>query len=284
MSDLFNRDATFIVGSVKIPIRSKSPPGVVVPNLRVTFSIDKTDNRAPNKATVAVYNLNETHRKTIAERQPISIQAGYVGSTSLLFSGTISKGGVKTVKDRVDWVSTFESGDGAKEYQTARLNKSYGPGTPTIVVVQDLVNALGVGIGNVKQKMNTAQTRKNIKEFKKGFVVAGQVSNSLNKVFTALGFQWSIQDEQVQILLPGEATIESVVVLNPSSGLIGSPEVSEKGVVRFRSLLQGKIKPGRRVKIESRSANGLFKVQKVHHLGDTWGADWYTDGEGKAVS
>jgi hypothetical protein len=281
MSDLFNRDATITAGRVKIPMRAGD--GAF---LRFAFSVVKTNDRAPNTASLTIYNLNETHRKGLAKGQPLIIEAGYVGGTSVIFSGDITN--VDSTKDTVDWVTTVESGDGATGLSSGRLNKSYSPNADLRTVIKDLTKSLRLGIGNVDQKMSSVELRKQLTAFAKGVVLSGSAAESLNKVLVSAGFQWSVQDGKLQILEKDGATIETVVVLNAASGLIGSPEVGQaKGkqmaVVSFKSLLQGGIKPGRRVKIESLTAKGLFRAEKVTHSGDTHGQNWYTDGEATAV-
>ncbi|KKK49424.1 hypothetical protein LCGC14_3135220, partial [marine sediment metagenome] len=91
-------------------------------------------------------------------------------------------------------------------------------------------------------------------------------------------------DEQVQLLRQGGTNGDDQVLLNAASGLIGSPEIGEDGILDARSLLQGKLSPGRPVRIESSAIDdGFFRIEKVIHFGDIAGNEWYSDIEARAI-
>ena len=106
----------------------------------------------------------------------------------------------------------------------------------------------------------------------------------LDRLCKTLGYDWSIQDGQLQ-LLGARDTIEpgDAIVLNPASGMIGTPEPGENGIVEVRSLLIPQLSPGRRVKLEAAAIQGNYRVEKVVYQGDTRGQDWYADLELKPV-
>ena len=64
---------------------------------------------------------------------------------------------------------------------------------------------------------------------------------------------------------------------------MGSPQVGNKGVVRFRSLMQADVFPGRKLRFDSRHVTGDYRCEQVAYVGDTHGADWYCEGEAKAL-
>jgi hypothetical protein len=287
VSLLFNRDFSITVGPIKIAARPLDPLDKSKPTLRVVFSVEKTSSKDPNTAKLTIYNLNEAHRKILEQAfagpspkiLPIIIEAGYVGNVSQLFKGDVTYSYSK--KTGTTWETGIEAGDGARSYKTARMTKSYKGPVTMAAVVADVVKQFGLKPGNALTKIAT--NRRGLVLFKKGVAVNGRCSEILNRFLTSAGYQWSIQDEQLQVLEPGEASlIEGVVILNPSSGLIGTPELGQDGVLKAKSLLQGSIHPGKRVGIKSSTADGFFVVEKVTHSGDTWGSEWYTDLETKA--
>ncbi len=113
--------------------------------------------------------------------------------------------------------------------------------------------------------------------------LSGKVSKLLDKYVTSAGYQWSIQDGQLQVLAPDETLLDMITILSSVTGLVGSPEQSEKGIIKARSLLQPSIIPGRRVTVFSKMITGSYKATKASIFGDTWGTDWYTEFEGKPV-
>lgn len=282
MSELFNRDFAITVGSTKIVAREPSDVSISKPTLRVAFKVEKSLDRNPNKADIQIWNLNENHRKTLQKKQQIIVEAGYVSTMQLLFSGDITF--VNHVREGADWVTTIQNGDGSNQFASSQMNVSFAPGAQMEAVLKSAAEAMGVGLGNAMEKFGAGGFRKGITEFTRGIVTSGMTKDVLDRLASTTGFTWSIQDGELQILGPGDTTTEELVSLTKDSGLIGSPEVGEDGVVKAKSLLQGTIRPGRKIRIQSLMMDGFFRVEKVTHSGDTWGSDWYSELEAKPVS
>jgi hypothetical protein len=283
MSDLFNRDIAVTVGTLRIAARVKQAGGsalVAQPTLRVAFAVEKSLNRDPNKAEISIYNLNDEHRKALQKKQACIIEAGYVNTMEKLFNGDLTF--VSHNRETVDWVSKMQAKDGGVQYASARINKSFRPGTQMTAVLNQAAQALGVGMGNAQQAFS-GSLRGGLTQFTKGVTLSGRVSDVLDKFVSSAGMEWSIQDGQLQVLQSKSTTQQFVINLSADSGMIGSPELGEKGIVKVRSLLMGGLLPGRKVKIESAMVTGFFRVEKVKHYGDTWGTDWYSEMEAKPV-
>ena len=108
-----------------------------------------------------------------------------------------------------------------------------------------------------------------------GASLSGKWMTEMNKILSELGASMSIQDETAQIIWNNSNTMNDIIVISPSSGLIGSPK--EKGGdegIEFTCLLIPKIKPGGLVRIQSKSINDYFRVDSVVYKGDTYGNDW----------
>jgi hypothetical protein len=126
--------------------------------------------------------------------------------------------------------------------------------------------------------------------FLTGYVAHGRASTELERLLSARGLEWSIQDGRLQVL-PKRGTTAQVVSLSPDTGLVGSPEYGtpdKKGaasVLKVKALLQPQIKPGGKIRIDSANIHGVFfRVEEVEHRGDTAGGDWYSDAGATAVS
>jgi hypothetical protein len=293
---LFNRDFAMTVAGAPISIQKvNTTTGDITAALRVVFSIEKSDNRDPNRATVVIYNLSEPNRKILqigseaAEKSralglvydwPLVIEAGYALTRSQIFSGDIVRADSRI--EGTEWVTTIEAQDGGNKYRSARISQSFAKGTPLVAVLNTLAAALGVGFGN--SAAHFAASPRGLTVFENGLAVNGRVSKLLDKYITSAGYNWSIQDGQLQVLAPNETLLDAVVVLSPLTGLVGSPDKGEKGIIKTRSLLQPQIIPGRLVTMLSKSINGGYKATKVSHFGDTWGQDWYTEFEGKPMA
>jgi hypothetical protein len=248
-----------------------------VPTLRTVFHIEKTASADPNTANIQIFNLNPTHREFLKQNAgsagmilPVTVEGGYVGTREQLFKGDILT--ADSFHEGVDWITTIEASDGGKSYASKRFSKSFGAGTNLATVLGEVLLESGLGKGNLFAMIGTSPRKLFV--FKKGVVVSGRISDIFDKYISGAGFQWSIQDGQMQLIRPGRANLETVVLLNRYSGLIGSPERGEKGKITFSSLLIGSVRPARRVVIESETATGTFVVDRVTYSGDTWGNEW----------
>ena len=300
--DMFNRDMRLSIGRDSIPMQLAAPMGdsELQSMLRVAFSVERTTAKEPNTASVTVTNFAEENRfKLQIGAQliphdpkgdvlragyvwPLVIEAGYKDHLQQIFAGDITF--LNSGHSGTEWETRIEAADGGYQYATKRINKSFGKGTPVAAVMLALAQALGVGLGNSAAKFaNSAAFRKRFTVFKRGTTVSGLVSEQLSKYVMDLGYHWSIQDGQLQVLGLDETLLDTAVLLNKDSGMVGTPEYGEKGSITATSLLNGDLKPGRRVVIDSKNVIGSFRVEKVTHSGDTWGNDWVSHIEAKEV-
>lgn len=294
---LFDRALELQVGESTIPLYSKEKGTEV---LHASFTIERSKSKEPNRATISIINLGSSNRKKLQDGAllvprnpkgdvlvnkytwPIIIRGGYKENIRQLFSGDITF--VKNTSNHLDWVTAVEAQDGGRQYTSKRINQSFKAGTTVSSVLNAVAAALDVGLGNSAQVFaDSAAFRKKFTTFKKGVTIRGKCSEVLNKYVKSIGYTWSIQDGQLQILGLGKALLDSEIIVTPDTGLIGTPEIGEKGIVTATVLLQGEIKPGRQVSIESSTAEGKYRVQKVTHTGDTSANPWYSTFEGEAI-
>ena len=282
MSELFNRDISVQVGTTLVASRS-GDDDVTRPILRMSFKIEKTGTKDPSKADLTIWNLAEqTRSKFQTEKEPVIIEAGYVGNRSQIFSGDMSYG--SSMRQGTDWVTKFQAGDGETKFRSSRVNESFKPGVTLKAMFKKVAEATGLGLGNVINKINAGDFRGSLEEVTNGAVLSGNAMNELDKLAQSMGFGLQIRDGQLEILRANETTEDTAIRLEMESGLIGVPELGEKGAVKARSLLRGGLFPARKVEIIARRTgeagfeiNGFFRVGRVVHSGDTWGPDWYSD-------
>jgi hypothetical protein len=297
MSDLFNREIEINAGGLRIANRSLT--GESKPILRVVFKIEKTLQKDPNTAELTIYNLSKESRVALGEQDPntialrnivtTTILAGYYGNADLIFTGDLEYGASN--REGTEWVTTLQSADGGRQFRSARINLSFDSGTLLNDVLKTGAEALGVGLGNITTELAKGAPRSSAQQYVKGLVLSGQASTELDKIIKRAGFNWSIQDGQIQLIRPGGVlNPNEAILLQQGTGLIGVPELGDKGVIMARSLLQPDLTPGKKVQIRSGlRSNGqydldaFFRVDKSVITGDTWGTDWYTDIEASPV-
>jgi hypothetical protein len=265
-------------------IQTKLIEDQAAPILRVGFKVERTLSREPNACEIQIYNLNKDHRSKFQKKEiPITLEVGYVGNIFQIFSGNLSK--AQNRLDGRDWVTTIQVGDGNTEFRSARINQSIKGPAKIGDVLKAAAESFGLDLGNVSEKASQGSIRGKISEFVNGIVLSGKSEQQLDKVLKPMGYTWSIQDGEIQLLGPNETIGNTVALLTSSTGMIGTPEAGENGFVKTRALIQRDLSPGYRFKIESRNieVNGFYRVEKSTYVGDTWGGEWYVDIEGKPL-
>lgn len=171
-------------------------------------------------------------------------------------------------REGVDWLTKIESADGVAGYRSAILSHSLGPGATPLDSLKVIAKQMGLTLGQIKGFPDAAK-------FQQGRQLYGPARSELDALCRSHGLVWSIQDGVLQVLPSGGSLDAGAVLLNRSTGLVGVPERTEKGV-KITSLLQGGINPGRVVVAEAMVHGGTYVADTVTHEGDSHGGDWHT--------
>lgn len=264
MAELFGRKYLLNINDVQID------------SLRVKFGVEKTLKPEPNQAVIEVWNLSPDTRKRIQTKTvSVKLQAGYESGMKTILIGDLRR--VDHIRVGPDWITRVKSGDGENAVRGARVSKSFKPGAKLADVGKVLVDAMKIPAGNVLKKLQKGDVNGAISEFSTGISLQGPVYDNLVNTLANVGYDLSIQDGQMQALAKDEIVELPFVLLSAETGLLGSPEAGEKGIIKCKSLLNGELFPGRGVTLQSRDYSGLnYRVEKSMHVGDTHAGEWTT--------
>ena len=273
--------------------------GKLLDGIDVEFTVNKSLKKEPNTGEITIYNLSEDSRRFISEqkRPVIEIRAGYqkpgvsegiesaltaIGvegddSPPLLFRGEMKEAVHK--RQGPDWLTVLRSGDGAKA-RRANINQSFKGPVQIEKVLEKAADAMGVSVGNAIAAFKKGDFGGGVKEFFEGVTLSGNAGEELEKLLKSKGLQFSIQNEELQVLPRGGAVNSRAVLITPSTGLIGSPEPGEENRIKARSLLNPEIYPGRKVAIQSAAVDATYVVIQATYSGATNGADYAVEFEG----
>jgi hypothetical protein len=244
----------------------------------VRFEITKSlAPKTPNAAELLVYNLSPAHRKQLQELEQVyvSVEAGYESGMSLLFRGDLRD--VVSSRQGADWVTTITS-DSGRRARKKRLVQSFAPGSSVGSVLQAAAKGMGVRLGNTAQRVVSAKIAgTQATQFFNGYAIAGAIDEELDRLARSCNLEWSIQDDELQFLDYGEPLAQLAVRLTSETGLIGSPEPGNKGIVEARCLIIPDLYPGRRVELQSEHVRGMHRLETSKHTGSTFGPEWYVD-------
>lgn len=244
--------------------------------LDVAFNVEQTAGSDPNKGEFLVYNLSEDSRRLISDSgATVRLYAGYPSTVALLFAGDIDE--ASSDREGANVVTRIVASDGGVAIRRQVVSVARSGDTPTTTVVDDILGALGLARGSVAALPGA---------LKQGLSTVTRAADLLDEVCASQDHRWSVQDGAVQIHPVGKGTPAPIIVLGPSSGLVGIPKrqvdrgagdgETRRGVIA-RSLLQPGLRPGRRIRLVSEWVAGDFVVEKVKHMGSVFGPDFYSE-------
>jgi hypothetical protein len=165
------------------------------------------------------------------------------------------------------------------------LSLSYKDGTSAKKVLKDVLNKSGLPLRPFDMSKIAD------KQYVNGFSFIGMGKELLSRVCTYLGLEWSIQNDEIKLVVSGKGDDTRIIQLNPGSGLVGSPkriaDISgshKKGYTKIQgwkilSLLVPQMEPGSLVFVQSKEIpmGQMFRVVELTHRGDTHGDSWITE-------
>lgn len=294
---LFHRVAELIVGQ-------SGGPGISIKDLRFSFKIEKSASETLNRSIVKIYNLNPTNRALVETPNNVLIlKAGYVDDIGAvtIFVGIARR--VLTKKISADWVTEIELDDGLIAYRDSKNSISFAPGTSAVAVMTYIANQFNLPVRPFPPGIID-------KQYADGYAFVGHTRNAMTEVCDYLGLEWSIQNQQIQILIQGGVAKRTAVLISANTGMISSPELEAKtmslvaaakrgittnsaGVItrapkafgsgkerlqvqgyRVKSLLNPTIEPGGIMQVQAIGIDDFFRIEKVIFTGDTHAADW----------
>lgn len=264
--------------------------------MRVTFEVSKDAQEEPNDHKIRIYNLAADTRRALEEPGlRCVLYAGYAeeGGPLLMASGSVVY--AYTWYELPDVVTELAVKDGYTEVRDTAISIGLGPGAQASAIIRDVASQMGLPLVMADDVPD--------RRWQQGFSFYGAARTALHKVTQGTGLEWSIQNQQLQVVRRRGTTRRKAVVLAADTGLIGYPErtreaAREKARVRdsqtnddarlvsarqqldgwrVTSLLLPTINPGDLVKLESRTVQAFQRVEAVRHYGDSAGGDWQSE-------
>lgn len=260
--------------------------------LRITFSVHGATTQTLKRATVRVYNsAQDTTNRLLREFTRFTLQVGYENSIGQVFSGSITK----TRRGRENATDSYlelEGADGDQVYNWGVVNTTLAAGW----TYQDKISALAKAMESYGIFMGVTPPLPTMKGAA-GVTMYGMVRDHLRQTAKAIGCDWNIHDGHLNFIPKGGYLSGEAIVLSPSTGMVGVPELTMEGIV-VKCLLNPSIKAGMRVQIDNSyitdtvvkmpqseqdtkmptlDPRGVYKVLCVVNSGDTHGQNWYTE-------
>lgn len=276
MSVLKNRKIALQIDTIAIE-------GVSRPGLRVAAKVVRSLKPTANSAQITVYNLNPNHRTALTkvEAPTVALTAGYENQLTRMFVGQA----IHVVHERngADITTTVSTTDDGLNQQLKRIKKTFPKGVKAGDVMAEIVKSMGIKVGNLATAKARLNAGKGATIFAEGVTLQGNASNEMTALCRSCGLEWSIQDGSLQVLDAGKALDSEAIVLDRTL-LIGTPSISNKGVVQGLTFLQKDFSPGRQVQIAHPFVSGVFRLEKCEYSLDSYAEDWVVHFEAKKVA
>ena len=217
----------------------------VIRNLHMTFDILLTSDSKPSTAKIVIFNLSENTQNLFSDEiAGIEFYAGYGTDLNMLFRGTWHKdvSVIQHIPNGVDVETRIETGDGVRELQDTVFFQSYTRGTLITSIIKDIANSFGMPVVmdfEDETKLLAARS------------FASKSALALDEICEDFLLTWSIQYGVVEILEAFSAPTRNayVVRLSSTSGLIGTPTITSKGLT-VKSMIVPGIMPKRYMQID----------------------------------
>lgn len=298
MTSLFKRKYRLTVGKPtlieqNIPFRAETRTEgreYVLTQHQISFNIDKSNTPSNNTAAITITNSSDELVDFLEQNSGlgvfIKLEVSY-GTQPLkeLFLGTVQQ--VMDEFTTTDRRTKIKCGDGYIHLKEQRTSRSYRKNTTIGSIVDDMARDLGLPKGTFIKPEGTIPSSKSY---------TGTIREIMTNIANDTGHNFSIQDGRINFTPLDYSGGPVVKVINPNSGMIGSPTPLDtstgqlekakgsKGGIKVKCFIDASVRPDGFIIIESRRYNGTFKVNKVSFSGDFEGSTWEMDIECEKVA
>jgi hypothetical protein len=256
--------------------------GVTVPNLngeglRIDFSVSRTLDQSPDRATCTVYNLARETRAAMQAvfgetgRARLVINAGYDGLTSIIFAGSIrSMDPSRQVGEEVLTTVTADDAGDALERVNVTLYGIDINVRQMVKVALAKLNAVGYPITehtSVQQVIGLADP----------FLVntgwstahSGSVADLLDEAARIIGARWFIRSDQLYFSARN-LPLDALPTVIPPEYRLADISRDGLGLARLPIFFEARVEPGSPVVVDGIS----YRVEGTTLSGDTNSGPW----------
>ncbi len=254
-------------------------------SLRVTFDVTHEWGGNRSLADIAIYGFSRaTEGKIFKEYDNIELNAGYIGSLGCIFKGDVKN----VVKERrgADRITRIYALSDAFTRRKAVINKTAGPGSTIVKIIRMCAEAIGL------PAVINAPDFSDDPAYSRGKPLNGDPVMILRRLSKTHKFEFTIESGRILIVKSGKYRAGSPIVIGQETVMIGTPELTMKGVNASINL-SPTIRLGSRFEIDVRTPKvllssiiyqniessidvGIYTVAEINHRGDSHSDTWET--------
>lgn len=294
MSEYFGRSYELTISNAAQRRTFSALPGVVDAPLQITFSIDQTPGAHRAYGEITIYGLKRSSRRDIYEQfSDVTLKAGFGESVGTIFAGQIEN--VEIGRDGPNPYVKLFCQAGAAAWQGATISRTFGQDTPQIDIIRAVAESFGAPVEFIGDFSALPKALK-------GRTMDGDSKYYMNQMAESFEFDWFLGSSGMVIAKQGADRPDfQTFNYKPTNGLIGSPEITQRGV-NVEVVLNPFVRPYDRYTVESETGqltfNGVYyqsqqfpptngeslnQVLSYRHEGDFYGDTWQTSLEGRRL-
>jgi hypothetical protein len=264
LPDSFSQKPNGVFGSVAI-VRCENVT-VKSEELDLEYSVPFDDDLEPNEAEIIIYNLADSTIKQLNHRSEISIEAGYVGDTGVIFKGFIDR--VRTKYEGADKITTIKALDDVENHTVESL--SFAAGTTASSILRTLIDKTGLPVAVISIRRDHTYENEQ--------TVDGDLMEAISKYSEVCGVSTYTLKGKVYCRHIKEGDNINFTV-EEETGMIGSPSEYEEEVTaedykdiingyEIEMLLQHRMQTAAIINLKSLIAKGQYRVRSGEHTFD----------------
>lgn len=284
MSQLYMRNVEVIAG----------PRKFTSDQFNINFDVPFDDGADVNVADIEIYNLSGSTIAAIQGKYNIIVNAGYQNDIGAVFKGTAQI--IQTDWSGVDKITNIMAIDANDDWMNKEIDITFKEGSTGYQVIDKLWPLTGILLKTCNLPLNMVYTG--------GKTIQGKIGKAIIEVATDCNAKVHVNKGLLYIRPKAEGDTIAFL-LDKEHGLIGSPtpiEQEEKynvpenvkqsdGKYKWEYVKKSSIRKGYKItsllnsnfttdtvlKVASKTANGLFRIEKGKHTCN--GSSFYTEME-----
>ena len=257
---------------------------LIIENMDIDIEYIKTRETEPNKSTITIWNLSDETFKKLFKITAIDVYAWFGNNEpSLLFRGytdnlikmnavagriNTSKGFLASTikqdnKGQFDIPTVIELIDSKVNYLASKINKTYFGEVTSTQLINDCIEAMGVGIGFISKNLPE-------KTYKNGYKLLGKPHIVLNTILNSLGAKYNITNSFIYIQMPTDKNNDTyAVVLNPNNSM--QPDQQSDDTIIISTRLIPFLNVNDWIKLEFKELEGLEQIHEIRGKCNNYG-------------
>lgn len=265
---------------------------LVIEDLNIDVEYVKTRASNPNKSTVTIWNIADDTFKRLLKNYAVDVYSWYGNDEpSLLFRGYIdpkriirmsaAAGRINTAKGflastvkqdnkgQFDIPTVIELIDSKINYMASKINKTYFSEVNTNQLINDCIEAMGVGVGFISKNLP-------VKIYKNGYKLIGKPHIVLKTILNGLGAKFNVTNSFIYIQMPTDKNNSTyAVVLNPQNSM--QPDQQSDDTIIINTQLIPFLNANDWIKLDFKELQGLEQAYEIRGKCNNYGTAGTTD-------